>query len=81
MKREITCGRCVEEWRRIAKNPDVVAAGERVDIVGGAARETYTCDGCNGLIGAGEHCHAVTVTTPEQRPYPRWADEAVEVRP
>lgn len=78
MKREIACTRCVRTWRDIAQDPEIVAAGEQVDIVAGNARGTMICDGCNVQIVAGLQCYAVTVTTREQRPYPPWARGVVD---
>lgn len=77
MTRQIQCATCVEELRRFSRDPEAVAAGEQLDVVTGAALYPYVCDTCNAQLPPGTTCHAVTITTPEQRPYREWAPEYV----
>ena len=78
MKREIVhVGSCTESWRRIGRLPDIQASGEEVAICAGIARQHMICDSCGGKIAAGDDCSAISVTTPDQRPYPQWEDEYV----
>ena len=77
MKREICCPQCAASLARISKQPDVVAAGESVDLVEGSARRAFRCDGCNAEIKSDERCFAVSIVTAEQPKDFAWVTEYV----
>ena len=77
MKREIDCLSCASTWERIAKDPEVIAAGETIVITRGSAKQPFKCDGCGRVIEPLTACAAITVLMAGQSAEPEWEREYI----
>lgn len=75
MKREITCAKCVENWRAlVGKYP-----GEEISIVEGSALKDFICDDCACPLPKGTTVYAMSLYT-AQTPYFKWEDECIAAK-
>ena len=78
MSRLIVCLACASTVELHADDPEVAAAGERVEIARGESRHIeLLCDHCNGVIRQGERCAAVAIHVRGRAESTAWFDDFV----